>query len=81
MNCEQGDLAIVVSGQYAGSVVVCVQFLGDIDGFVKDFWRIDRCLDHENIGIFSDGMLRPLRDNHGQDETLQWAPVPKKETA
>lgn len=29
----------------------------------------------------SDEFLRPLRDNPGQDETLQWAPVPHKETA
>lgn len=27
---------------------------------------------------FYDACLRPLRDNPGQDETLQWAPVPKK---
>ena len=33
------------------------------------------------VGPFPDTSLRPLRDNPGQDETLQWAPVPHKETA
>lgn len=28
-----------------------------------------------------DSALRPIRDNDGEDETLQWAPVPTKETA
>lgn len=30
---------------------------------------------------FGDEYLRPIRDNDGEDETLQWAPVPTKETA
>ena len=28
-----------------------------------------------------DSQLRPIRDSDGEDETLQWAPVPTKETA
>ena len=31
-----------------------------------------------NDRVFYDAYLRPLRDNPGQDETLTWAPVPKK---
>ena len=31
--------------------------------------------------VCPDSRLRPLRDNPGQDETLDWAPVPHKEAA
>lgn len=31
--------------------------------------------------IAPDESLRPIRDNEGEDETLQWAPVPVKELA
>lgn len=30
---------------------------------------------------FPDEHLQPIRDNDGEDETLQWAPVPMKEIA
>ena len=52
-------------------------------------WLIDQPLQHLVIDLnrffqgpyCPDSVLRPLRDNPGADETLAWAPVPKKEKA
>lgn len=33
------------------------------------------------FAVIQDRFLKPLRDNDGEDETLQWAPVPVKEIA
>jgi hypothetical protein len=87
MNCKPGDLAVVVAVRGAdqknkahiGKIVTAAE---RIDG---NEWKTEPLLiDLE--GYFSwisldDSELRPIRDNDGEDETLQWAPVPTKETA
>ena len=76
MNCKPGDLAIIVAAasqkQHIGKIVKC---LSVYDG---DAWNTDpelkgvsgRCC------AWYDAHLRPIRDTPGEDETLQWAPVP-----
>ena len=90
MNCKQGDLAIYVgkiSPMDNGAIVRCVRFLGDRNvygGGLAPMWEIDPPLKNSPANRkewASDRSLRPIRDNDGEDETLQWAPVPTKETA
>lgn len=85
MRCKAGDLAVTVgdpSGRFNGMIVTCVRFAGSIPcGTHSDYWEIDRILSGCKAPYVSDSKLRPLRDNPGQDETLQWAPAPKKEKA
>jgi hypothetical protein len=33
---------------------------------------------HQQIAARADSTLRPIRDNPGQDETLDWAPIKEK---
>ena len=83
MNCKPGDLAVVVAKDkcisfHVGKIVrvnnwnpftqawMCTPDLKDTEGRFCDW---------------ADSALRPLRDNPGQDETLDWEPVPKKEFA
>lgn len=85
MNCKQGDLAFITLGIAKDRIVVCSKFLGDIkvttssgniiDG--KNIWEIEPIL----IGKFkgtcvADNILRPIRDQPGEDETFQWAGKP-----
>ena len=97
MNCEKGDLAIVVRSDAGneGRVVRCLELLGlffaiDRNGDVSDFmipwWRIDQMLPARG-GLLgnemADDQLRPIRDPgpDAVDETLEWLPVPHKEHA
>jgi hypothetical protein len=89
MNCKPGDLAIVVrcpdEAYEIGKIVTCLRredFLG------VPAWRIDPPLRTVTKGDWmvegswiEDACLRPIRDNPGKDETLDWCPVPTKETA
>lgn len=87
MNCKPGDLAVIVksSAGNEGAIVKIVEFVGKVQGWGGyDRWRIDRKLkgDRGNLtDTARDWNLRPIRDNDGEDETLQWAPVPVKEIA
>lgn len=89
MNCEKGDLAILVmcDGSSFGRLVRCVTFLGpqrvmrksgEICSF--DCWLIDPPLpDHANIGMCQfapDAWLRPIRDpgDDAVDESKAWLP-------
>jgi hypothetical protein len=88
MNCKQGDLAIVIGARsfkhQIGRVVTCVRHvpygfrLGMWKAVDYDVWIVS---DSREEWLHSDARLRPIRDNDGEDETLQWAPVPTKETA
>jgi hypothetical protein len=86
MNCKPGDLAIAISScptkkHNVGALLRVislskrpgkwnVELLQDcvIDGFV---YRAG------SICYASDSRLRPIRDNDGEDETLQWAGKPE----
>ena len=89
LNCKTSDLAIYVgkiSPKDVGAIVCCVKFLGDQPihgGGFGPMWEVYPPLRHSPAisHWIVDSVLRPLRDNPGQDETLQWAPVPHKETA
>lgn len=94
MNCKQGDLAVIVHSNAGneGKFVTCVRLASDEEvaraGYSvrsgEPCWILDAELkltnnSKEKIGI--DKWMRPIRDNDGEDETLQWAPVPTKGTA
>lgn len=92
MNCKPGDLAVIVSCQDSfwakdiGRLVTVVRAWGDgvswlikpIDGrgFVTaDGRRVEMAGDY-------DSNLRPIHDpgEDARDETLEWLPVPAKQT-
>lgn len=88
MNCEIGDLAIVVRGNSLGTLVAVVEtsLLG------PQYWMVDilgapiaGTLHGKpylmQAGNIEDSRLKPLRDKPGGDETLQWAPVPERTPA
>lgn len=84
LNCKPGDLAVIVRSLHRpnclGKVVKCVRFDPGPKG--EPAWRIDRAVGPvlmvDGIGRrgdwWYDKCLRPIRDNDGEDETLQWAP-------
>lgn len=80
MNCEPGDLAIIVRSLSGleGKLVRCTEWLGDREGngvwAVKVLTRPGRAV----TGEVSDSLLRPLRTTDGEDETLKWAGKPRK---
>lgn len=93
MNCKPGDLAIVVGGRgleidplkMRGRIVRCIRILGpdDLLGRYDESdptWEVDLDvrdpIDGVRVGI-DDNFLRPIRDNDGEDETLQWAGKPE----
>jgi hypothetical protein len=82
MNCKQGDLAVIVkvlnpkNSQIIGKIVRCIEPVVSWDNIAG--WAVDPPLSFA-IGV-ADENLRPIRDNDGEDETLQWSPVPTKET-
>ena len=90
MNCKQGDLAIVVRS-YAGNegkIVRCLRFVGSVPGYYldHDHWLVDTVIT-SNLGYkdpyFPDKILRPIRDQPGEDEILRIAgrPVDQREPA
>lgn len=90
MNCKPGDLAIVVMSLAGneGKIVRCIRLVPGGKRWKEfglcDTWETDTMLPniagYEN-NLMRDAQLRPIRDNDGEDETLQWAPVPVKEIA
>jgi len=88
MNCKQGDFAIVIASAWGesviGRVVTCIRHVPQ--GFETeeqravghDVWLVS---DGREKWLHGDSRLRPIRGNNGEDETLQWAPVPTKEAA
>lgn len=89
MNCRPGDLAIVVQVRIPeglhnlGKVVRCLSTTkGPISGL--PCWRTDPPLTTTGTrqAVVRDAHLRPIRDpgDDARDETLEWLPVPSRET-
>lgn len=90
LNCKPGDLAVVIKGRNAGKFCTCIRLatrdeavaLGYLQG--QPMWQTDTML-KDNLGgedlLMFDHLLRPIRDNDGEDETLQWLEVPRKVAA
>jgi len=88
MNCKPGEMAIVIGARFDKNVIGCIVEIHEhVPYGVLSYGRRSTELDvwHVSCGnrhwLHSDSRLRPIRDNHGQDETLRWAPVPVKEKA
>jgi len=90
MNCKPGDLAIVVSApkevrHHIGKIVQVVRLTTSWDGLTcwtlrEPFWDVVKGRRGLCEGI-ADKDLRPIRDQPGQDETLQWAGLPNETPA
>jgi len=82
MNCRPGDLAVVVKTRPGGEA-----YLGRICRVLTlaerspDLWRVEYRGEGDWYAL--DENLRPIRDpgDDATDETLDWLPVPHKETA
>ena len=86
LNCKPGDLAVIVRAQTLkqniGAIVCVVEFLGG----PENVWRVKtlhpmqrrdgKIVQTGGFGRVRDFSLRPIRDNDGEDETLQWIDVP-----
>jgi hypothetical protein len=90
MNCKQGDLAVIVRDELLVDLGVIVRIVGlaSEEGLdwevICDYKRLttwDGMAEIAEPVDILDSSLRPIRDSDGEDETLQWAPVPTKETA
>ena len=85
MNCKPGDLAIIVDGgsypEVIGKIIKC-ESLDEPSMLHGPMWFTDGSIFSRKgkITAIADKCLKPLRDNPGQDETLNWLPVPTKET-
>jgi len=90
MNCKPGDLAVVVRARnrphLLGRIVFCVRLHDsekiDADGIMffaasmnpGPRWVIDPPL--EDLKTIADAVLRPIRDQPGEDETIRIAGLP-----
>jgi hypothetical protein len=91
MNCKPGDLAIRIkvfpkSTIPLGAVVRVVEsspwpYVSLSDGSVQKAGHVWVVEFRGAIWGMPDDHITPIQDNHGEDETLQWAPVPVKEAA
>ena len=83
MNCQKGDLAVIVSGLNQGRFM----FVLEASVYGADYWFVkvlggplEGTESGKKVflrkGHIEDNRLRPLRDTPGDDETLRWAPVP-----
>lgn len=86
MNCKPGDLAVYVGADLGlrGRFVTVVEedaFVTSVFG--RKFWIVDPPLPRDDRRgdalAVDDLVLRPIRDNDGQDETLTWAGLPNKQ--
>lgn len=77
LNCKVGDLAVLVRSkscpQLIGSVVRCISFE---DSFDIPGWVVEPQID--TYWCIADRLLRPIRDQSGDDETLSWCDVPNE---
>jgi hypothetical protein len=88
MNCKPGDLAVVLRSICGneGKIVRCVRFVGtkpiqfpEGTRLVGNLWEIDPPLPGFDglLALYAtDGDLKPIRDNDGEDETLSWKEKP-----
>ena len=88
MNCEAGDLAVIVRGKSCGRFVLVI----DEGSFGHGWWfvkivggKAEAVRGQEMVlvqrGNIRDAWLRPIRDTPGADESLLWAPVPSEKVA
>jgi hypothetical protein len=90
MNCKQGDLAIIVKSTAGneGKIVRCLKFVPAQKFYTPDkkivqwdAWEVDSAFISWNgtkTSIAPDRMLKPIRDNDGEDEMLRIAGKPKQ---
>lgn len=86
MNCEPGDLAILINAhREAESCIGKIYKLTGRCSCAAPHWLYEGKPEGGRIGFrtwrwdcLPDEWLRPIRDNPGQDETLTWAPVPSQ---
>ena len=75
LNCKQGDLAIIVRSadepQHIGKILRCVKFNESLG---IPAWEFEPEIGH--FWLCRDSILRPIRDQPGDDETLEWAGQP-----
>ena len=92
LNCKAGDLVVQVRSRSAneGRIFTCLRLasLGELqaEGFETSMgavWLIDTKISAsrghvviKQLPLALDKWLRPIRDNPGQDESLQWLDVP-----
>ena len=92
LNCKAGDLAVQVRSHSGneGRIFTCLRLasLGELEaeGFetrMGAVWLIDTQIAVSNgyliikrLPLALDKWLRPIHDNPGQDESLQWLDVP-----
>lgn len=90
MNCKPGDLAVIVrpsNPQNIGKIVRVIEckLTSWIDGSTGYGWSFEGPVMFGITGVkatrINDDILRPIRDQPGQDESLTWAPKPEKVTA
>ena len=86
MNCKPGDLAVYVGyqPQFWGHIKTVVRFVGYHPWDGKPGWWVEPPFvgGHGHQNIVYDESLRPIRDpgDDARDETLEWLPVPSRET-
>ena len=82
-NCKPGDVVVCIASP------AFPEFIGRIFTVTKrcdtypDSWDTDPpqfVAPYRKPCSFMDNTLRPIRNQPGNDETLDWAPVPTKET-
>lgn len=90
MNCKPGDLVIVVrvsracDEPYIGRVLTVDRLEEDGETWVTDpeLPSLDPALvwggDDQWVVTWYDWELRPIRDNNGDDETIEWAGLPNQ---
>ena len=81
LNCKLGDLAVIVRAdidpEHIGKIVECVEFVPSHPKADVPHWKTKPKLLRKSTGsvlAWADSSLRPIRDNDGEDETLQWVP-------
>ena len=86
MNCKQGDLAVIVRALNPENLGRICRVIGAGIGKGDGWWLVElphaiRWLEGpvSAIGNAHDSVLRPIRDNGGDDETLIWAGLPNTE--
>jgi len=84
VNCRPNDLAAVVAGLPECDIGKVVKVLKSCMVNDKAYWSYEGAICFTENGstadYIADGLLRPIRDNDGEDETLTWAGKPKKVT-
>lgn len=89
MNCKPGDLAVMTASDFPRNVGALFRVIGTYrcdpgDWYVEALSACDGSLGPISPGDkvwATDSCLRPIRDNDGEDETLQWAGKPERVTA